>query len=256
MAWFNETASPIKQSAARNVNHSFDIPLKIRVRGVAEAVHSTLLHIAVAVCRLRSWMPLERGTAISFDWRLGSGKVLQMSGVVAARYPTRDGSIGFEYAIALEELPEADSDALAREAALLARRTASARNFDTSLVDVAQFTGYRVPDDFTIGYRPGDNGAVPKVGRACDVTGNGLRIRCDHHLRAGELLTLTFALPDRKNLRHRFPQLKLKAKVLGTVKDSRRRDAYEVHFVDVDGKARTELARYISASQKIAPPAP
>jgi hypothetical protein len=53
----------------------------------------------------------------------------------------------------------------------------------------------------------------------------------------------------RKSLRRPFGLLKLKAKLLGTVKDARRRDAYEVQFLEVDGMAREELARYIHASQ-------
>ncbi|HKU66366.1 MAG TPA: PilZ domain-containing protein [Candidatus Baltobacteraceae bacterium] len=225
-----------------------NVPVKIRVRRVAEPVQATMLHIAVAGCRIRCWMALERGTAVSFDWSLDGGKVLQLSGAVAARYAARNGAVGFEYAIALEELPESDSDALAREAALLARRSAAARSYDTSIVDVSQFTGKRVPDDFPIAFRIEGGHATSSIGRACDVMGSGLRIRCDYAFRPGEIVLLQFTLPDRKELRRRFPALKVKAKVLGGVKDSRRRDSYEVQFVDVGSTVREELARYISAS--------
>ncbi|HEY9180139.1 MAG TPA: hypothetical protein VIO32_05430, partial [Candidatus Baltobacteraceae bacterium] len=166
------------------------------MRGVAEAVQATLLHIAVAGCRLRSWMQMERGTALSFDWRLGSGKVLNISGVVATRYAPRNGGVGFEYAVAVDELPHADADALAREAAMLARRSASARSYDTSLVDISQFTGYRVPDDFSIAYRSDDPRSVRKRAHACDVSGNGLRLRCEEHLHVNQSLVLYFTLPS------------------------------------------------------------
>jgi hypothetical protein len=273
MAWFGKTPYSTANTARVPLAHTFDVPVKIRVKSVAEPVHATLLHIAISGCRLRSWMLLERGTAISFDWRLGDGKLLQLSGVIAARYAPRNGGVGFEYALALEALPEADADALAREAAMLARRTASARSYDTSLVDISQFTGYRVPDDFAIGYRCDDPRAATKIGRACDVTGDGLRMRCDDRFRTGEVVVLQFTLPDhvlsvhkgkddelvvgpfgyrrmpRKYLRRPFGQLKLKAKIAGVVKDSQRRDAYELKFVDVDGMSREELARYIHASQ-------
>lgn len=274
MSWFSKSPYGGQQSTARNViQHTFDVPVKMRVRGVAEPVQATLLHIAVSGCRLRSWMHLERGTAVSFEWRLGDGKLLQLTGAVAARYAPRNGGVGFEYAVALEDLPEADADALAREAAMLARRTASARSYDTSLVDISQFTGYRVPDEFGIAYRPDDPRISAKIGRACDVTGSGLRMRCEEPLRTGTVLVLQLTLPDhvlqvhhgkddelvvgpfgyrrmpRKYLRRPFGQLKIKAKVIATVRDSRRRESYELQFIDVDGMSREELARYIHASQ-------
>lgn len=255
------------------IKHTFDVPVKFRLRGVKEPVQATLLHIAVSGCRLRSWMLMERGTAISFEWRLAGGKLLELSGAVAARYAPRNGGVGFEYAIALEALPQADADALSSEAAMLARRTASARSYDTSLIDISQFTGYRVADDFGIAYRNDDPRALQKRGRACDVTGNGLRLRCDQTLKTDDTLVLQFTLPEhvlhvhkgkddelvvgpfgyrrvpRKYLRRPFHELKIKARVLGAAKDSHRRDAFEVQFLDVDGMAREELARYIHASQ-------
>lgn len=253
--------------------HTFDVPVKMRLRGVQEPVQATLLHIALAGCRLRSWMLMERGTAVSFEWRLGSGKLLDLCGVVAARYAPRNGGVGFEYALALEQLPAEDADALAREAAMLARRTASARSYDTALVDISQFTGYRVPHDFAVTYRPDDLRAAPRSAQACDVMGNGLRLHCAEPLKANDVIHLHITLPAHvlsihkgkdddlvigpfgyrrvplKSLRRPFAGLRLKARVLGKVSDSRRRAAYDVEFLDVDGMAREELARYIHASQ-------
>lgn len=274
MSWLSQKSQAHARTGARSeIHHSFDVPVKLRLPGSQQPVQATLLHISVSGCRIRCWMPLERGAGLSFDWRLENGKVLALTGAVAARYAPRNGGVGFEYAVALEELPEADADTLAREAAILTRRVASARSYDTSLVDISQFTGYRVPDDFALAYRADDIRAIQKIGRACDVTGNGLRMRSEQKLCAGEVLILQFTLPDhvlhvhkgkdgelvtgplgyrrmpRKYLRRPFAQLKLKARVLGTVKDSRRRDAYEVQFLEADGMAREELARYIHASQ-------
>lgn len=272
MAWLGNKAAKDPQQPSVS-KHTFDVPVKLRLRGAGNPIQATLLHIAVAGCRLRSWMQMERGTALSFDWRLADGKVLQISGVVATRYAPRNGGVGFEYAVALDALPHADADALAREAALLSRRTASARSYDTSLVDISQFTGYRVPDDFAIAYRSDDPRSVRKRAHACDVSGNGLRMRCEHPLRVDEMLVLHFTLPahvlrvhggkedewvtgpfghrrvPRKYLRRPFAELTLKARVASRVRDSRRRDAYELQFIDVDGIAREELARYIHASQ-------
>lgn len=272
MAWLNKRSSPYSGESDAS-KHTFDVPVKLRLRGVAEPVQATLLHIALAGCRLRSWMLLERGTAVSFEWRLGSGKLLELCGVVAARYAPRNGGVGFEYALALEQLPPQDGDALAREAAMLARRTASARAYDTSLVDISQFTGYRVPHDFALTYRIDDARSTHKPAKACDVMGNGLRLHCEEPLKNDQQLVLHFCLPEHvlsvhkgkdddlvvgpfgyrrvplKSLRRPFAQLRVKARVLGKVKDSRRRDAYDVEFLDVDGMAREELARYIHAAQ-------
>lgn len=272
MAWL-QGKKPQQQTPADLAKPSFDVPVKLRVRGVAEPVQATLLHIAVAGCRLRCWMMMERGDPLSFEWRLSDGRALQIGGSVAARYAPRNGGVGFEYAVALDKLAESDADALAREAAMLQRRIASARSYDTSLVDISQFTGYRVPDDFAITYRVDDRRAVTKIGQACDVTGNGLRLRCDERFRDGQEITLNLRLPDavlgvhkgsddelvtgpfgyrrvpRRYLRRAFADLKIRARVAGTVQDSKRRSAYEMQFLNVDGLAREEIARYIHASQ-------
>lgn len=273
MAWLNKRPSAYSDATSDVSKHTFDVPVRLRLRGVAEPVQAMLLHIALAGCRLRSWMLMERGTAVTFEWRLGSGKLLELSGVVAARYAPRNGGVGFEYALALEPLPSEDGDALAREAAMLARRTASARSYDTSLVDISQFTGYRVPHDFDLTYRMDDIRSTHKRARACDVMGNGLRLHCEEPLKSEQQVVLHLTLPEHvlnvhkgkdddlvvgpfgyrrvplKSLRRPFVQLRLKARVLGKVKDSRRRDAYDLEFLDVDGMAREELARYIHASQ-------
>lgn len=273
MAWLSKKPAPPASAQVDAGKHAFDVPVKLCLRGVAEQVQATLLHIAVSGCRLRCWMLMERGTALSFEWRLADGKLLQISGVVAARYQPRNGGVGFEYAVALEPLAERDADALAKEAAMLQRRTSSARSYDTSLVDISQFTGYRVPGDFSVTYRISDPRIGAKPAHACDVTGNGLRLRCDERLRDGQELALQFRLPDgvldvhkgkddelvtgplgyrrvpRKYLRRPFVDLKLRARVAGIAKDSKGRDAYEMQFLDVDGLAREELARYIHASQ-------
>lgn len=272
MAWLNNSKKA-QLGLADAGKSSFDIPISFRMRGMAEPVSATLLHIAVAGCRLRSWMLLERGTAISFDWRLSDGKVLDLSGVVAARYAPRNGGVGFEYAIALEQIAEADADALAREAAMLSRRSAAERSYDTSLVDISQFTGYRVPNEFPIVFRAEGSTAGAKTAQALDVTGNALRIRCDQPLRINQVLALQFHLPEavldvhkgkddelvvgphgyrrvpRKYLRRPFEELRLRGRVVATVKDSHRRDSYEIELLDVAGLAREEIARYIHAAQ-------
>lgn len=273
MAWLDGKGPQTQQPAQDSGKPSFDVPVKLRVRGAAGPVQATLLHIALAGCRLRCWMMLDRGGTLSFEWRLSDGRALQISGTVAARYPARNGGIGFEYAVALDKLPEGDADALAREAVMLQRRSASARSYDTSLVDISQFTGYRVPDDFALTYRLDDRRAVTKIAQACDVTGNGLRMRCDERLREGQEIVLNLRLPDdvlvvhkgsddelvtgpfgyrrvpRRYLRRAFADLKLRARVVAAVIDSKRRSAYEMQFLNVDGLAREEIARYIHASQ-------
>lgn len=274
MAWLSNDKKTAGNAAPPDLGkHSFDVPVKMRVRGVAEPLQATLLHIALGGCRLRSWMLLERGTAVAFDWRLSDGKNLQLNGVVAARYAPRNGGVGFEYAVALESIPEKDGDALAREAAMLARKSASARSYDTSLIDISQFTGYRVPGDFTVTYRGSDLRVGSRIGQACDLTGNALRLRCDEQLRVGQTISLQFRLPEgvldvhkgkddelvvgphgyrrvpRKFLRRPFEELRLNGKIVAQVKDSQNRAAYEVELLDVSGLAREEIARYIHASQ-------
>jgi len=53
----------------------------------------------------------------------------------------------------------------------------------------------------------------------------------------------------RKLLRRPFEEIQLRGRVVATVKDSKRREAYEVELVEIDGLGRQEIARYIHASQ-------
>lgn len=274
MAWLNKgpAQTPASQKAGESSFATFDLPVKIRVRGVNEPVSSTLLHVAVSGCRLRSWIMLERGTAISFDWRLSNGQLLNLAGTVAARYQPRNGGVGFEYAVALEQMPQADADALAREAAMLVRRTSNARSYDTALVDISRFTGYRVPLAFSVVYRVEDPNIPARIAQAYDVTGNALRMRCPDVFRKGQHLRLQVRLPDsvlavhkgdadelvvgpfgyrrvpRKQLRRPFPELNLRAQVAEILSNGKEKH-YELELVEMDGVAREELARYVHASQ-------
>lgn len=282
MTWLNNNQPQGTQASAAakaappeqpEPKHTFDVPVKFRLLGMAEPIAATLLHIALSGCRLRTWMLLQKGTALSFDWRLSSGKVLPIHGTVAARYAPRNGGVGFEYAIALKHIEGPDADALASEAAMLQRKSASARSYDTSLIDISQFTGYRVPGDFAVMYKGDDPRVGAKIAQASDVTGNALRLRCGETMRTQQVIQLHLRLPDRvldvhkgkddemvvgphgyrrvprKYLRRPFEELKLRARILGRTKDSQNRDAYEVELLDVSGLAREELARYIHAAQ-------
>jgi len=272
MAGLNKDgASPTAPTQTETIKPTFDVPVKMRVRGAAESIPATLLHIAVSGCRLHTNRSMERGAALSFEWRLSNGKLLNVAGVVAARYTPRNGGPGFEYAVAIEAMPEEEGNALEQEAAMLVR-SASARSYDTALVDISQFINYRVPDDVTVSYRI-DNPRTFGIGGASDITGNALRLRCHETLRKDETVYLAVRLPDvilgvhkgnddelvaaplgqkrvpRKLLRRPFEEIQLRGRITGSVKDSKRRDAYEVELLGVDGLARQELARYIHASQ-------
>lgn len=260
-----------ENSGTPEVKHTFDVPIKMRIRGDSSAQAATLLHIAISGCRIQAGIALERGTGLSFEWRLSNGTLLNVAGVIAARYAPKNGAPGHEYAVALETMPEHEAEALAREAEQLVR-SASARNYDTALVDISQFLNYRVPDEVTVSYRI-DNPRSFGVGRACDITGNALRLRCADTLRTNETIHIAARLPDvvlsvhkgndeelvagpmgtrqvpRKVLRQPFKEIQLSGRVTGVVKDSRRRDAYEIELAELNALARQEIARYIHASQ-------
>ena len=156
---------------------------------------------------------------------------------------------------------------------MLQRRALAARSYDTSLIDISQFTGYRVPEDFAVTYRLEDPRTTPRTAQASDLSGNALRMRSDETLKPGEQLTLIFRLPDavldvhkgsddelvvgafgyrrvpRKYLRRPFEELNVRARIATMTLDSQRRTAYELELLEVDGLAREEIARYIHASQ-------
>ncbi len=270
MARLNKDGASPPPARVETIKQTFDLPVKVRARGIADPLQAMLLHIAVSGARMQMSVQLERGTALSFEWRLSNGKLLTVAGAVAARYALQNGN-SFEYAVALEAMPADESEALANEAAMLVR-SASARSYDTALVDISQFLNYRVPDDVNVSYRI-DNPRRFGIGRACDVTGNALRLSCNEMLRLNETVYLALRLPDvvlgvhkgrddelvsapmgdrrvpRKLLRRPFEEIQLRGRVAATVKDSKRRDAYEVELLEVDALGRQEIARYIHASQ-------
>lgn len=140
------------------------------------------------------------------------------------------------------------------------------------LLDISQFINYRVPDDVIVSYRI-DNPRRFGIGGASDITVNSLRLLCNEILQPDEVVYLALRLPDvilgvhkgdddelvaapmgykrvpRRLLRRPFEEIQLRGRIVSTVKDSKRRDAYEIELLDLDGLARQELARYIHASQ-------
>ncbi len=263
--------APGPSPALQDVKHTFDVPIRMRVRGEAQPIPATLLHIAISGCRISNSVRMERGTALSFEWRLSDGRLLNIAGVVAARYDLRDPARGYEYAVALEAMPEDEARLLSKEAEQLVR-SAAARSYDTALIDISQFMNYRVPDDVKVTYRI-DNPRTFGIGRACDMTGNALRFWCAETIRPNEVIHIAARLPDvvlnvhkgrddelvtvpmgarqvpRKLLRQPFQDIQLSGRIMDRCKDSRRRDAYEVSLFDLNPLARQEIARYIHASQ-------
>jgi hypothetical protein len=251
MGWLSQkTTNEAAKTSAHPEKYGFDVSVGLRLRGMGAPVQATVMHIALAGCRLRSWMHMERGTAVGFDFPLPDGRVISVNGVVESARQVQNG-VGHEYMVALEPLPDDQADALSRESARLARHSAASRSYDTTLVTASHFAGARVARDFSIAYRVSDPRATQRIGTGCDVNGIGLRLICNEQLREGEVLTLQFTLPHPGHHTHRkfAAQVKVKARVARCIKDSRKRDAYDLDFVEIGGMAREEISKYIHAHQ-------
>jgi c-di-GMP-binding flagellar brake protein YcgR len=253
-----------------------ELPAQLHVAGMRMAVHATLVNVSVTGCRFRSWVALERGARVQFDWP-HEGPALHLAGEIVTREASREGA-AFEYGIAFSDLTPAECDLLAKEINEAQRREALNRSLQAKALDVSpaelnRRQSYRAHAEFPVELIFDDRTVHPVGVTATDIGSGGLRVVLDRELTEREELTVRFRLSGdvlkifppgvteefvetpfgmrkrTKNHRRPFEEMRLRARVAARLKDWCGRPAYGIAFVEVDAYTREEIARFIHAVQ-------
>ena len=239
-------------------------------------VNATLVNISLSGCRMRSWIMLQRGATVEFDWSSESLKQ-HLAGTIVSRSPSSSGA-AFEYGISFTKLTASEADALAKEITKAQRREALARADQPAQIAinadrVNRRHAFRASTQFpvTLCFEQ-QNMSIDA--QATDLSAGGLRIICDQpFLRAGDEFIVRFRLPDdvlrvfpkvesekiretpfgprraTTGSRRKFEEMSIRSRVQRRLDDRLTRPTYGITFVEVDAYTREEIARFIHASQ-------
>ncbi|HET9095740.1 MAG TPA: PilZ domain-containing protein [Candidatus Baltobacteraceae bacterium] len=253
-----------------------DLPVQVSVSGIRIPVNATIVDVSVTGCRLRSWIALERGSKVAFDWPREHVD-LRLTGSVMARRPSDQGG-AFEYGVSFAGLLPAQGDLLAREIAEAQRREALNRGREAAAMNVspAQFNRrhtYRARAEFSVDVTFEERKTAAIKVTATDISVGGLRIVCERELTSNDEVTVRFRLPDNvlgvfppgvredivmtpfgprrraKNNRRPFEEMRIRSRIANRLKDWHGRPAFGVAFVEIDAYSREEIARFIHAVQ-------
>jgi hypothetical protein len=242
-----------------------DLPVQVDVRGIRLPINARIVDVSATGCRIRSWIALERGANIAFDWPRETVK-LRLAGTVAARRPSSEGE-AFEYGVTFTGLLPAETDVLAREIVEAQRREAfnraqRAAALNVKPSDLNRRSAYRANVEFALQLTLGDRPGTPIEVRASDISAGGLRIVCDRELLVNREVDLRFRLPvdvlrvfpahvdELKKHRRPFEEMRIRARVASRLDDgSDGKPVYGIAFIEVDAYTREEIARFIHAVQ-------
>ena len=199
----------------------------IDVSGMCAPVTGTIVNVSLSGCRLRSWILLERGASVEFEWQAPQ-LPLVLRGTIVARSRSNEGP-AFEYAVRFTEMTQSESDTLARQIAVSSPSTAGEERRNA----------YCARFEFPVDVRFEDR-SKSLTALATDVSSGGLRLVCDDELAPGERIVVRFRLRE---------ELQIRSRVRGRLGDGRGRPAFAVDFVEIDAYTREEIARFIQAAQ-------
>lgn len=253
-----------------------DLEIVVDVRGIRLPINARIVDISVTGCRIRSWIALERGANIAFDWPR-EGVKLRLAGTVAARRPSTEGET-FEYGVTFTGLLPAESDLLAREIIEAQRREAFNRAQRAAALqvkpsDVNRRGAYRANIEFPLEVTLADRPGAPINVTASDISAGGLRIACDRELTVNDEIQLRFRLPVEvlrvfpaevreevvmtpfgprtrtKNQRRPFEEMRIRSRVASRLSAEGEAPVFGIAFVEIDAYTREEIARFIHAVQ-------
>lgn len=264
------------KNARENYRQTVDLPVHVDVRGVRLPVNATIVDISVTGCRLRSWIALERGANVSFDWPRETVH-LRLAGTITARRPSPEGE-AFEYGVTFTGLLADEVAALTKEILEAQRREAFNRAQRAAALNVKPSEtnrrgAYRAAVEFALELTFLERPGAPLEATASDISAGGLRLACDRELNVNDEVMLRFRLPDdvlrvfpaqvqeevvmtpfgprtrSRNQRRPFEEMRIRSRVAGRFGDEDEKPAFGIAFVEVDAYTREEIARFIHAVQ-------
>jgi len=260
--------------AANNRRNYFRQPMyqriNLRVAGVRIAVPATLVDISGGGCLLHARTMLKPQTEVEFDLARPGLPVLRLAGKLRkVTYTASDRT--FRYAVEWASIDsEAHDDLLKfildeQRRAISGTRKSGAEDDgmtakakpSTRLQDIRAHR--RVEVNFPVFYTLREN-PVTFNATAVDVSTGGLRIITEQVLRQEWLVTVSFTLPSeplKAVHQHKggagtikpFTEMKLMARPLGGVKNSRGRFVQSLSWIAPDPRVTQEISRFIQAVQ-------
>jgi c-di-GMP-binding flagellar brake protein YcgR len=276
MPWF--TAGPAslnRVNERRFYRQSIELPIVITVGGLPAPVYGTLINISESGCRFRSLIVIDRNRSVEFQLQRAGRPALALRGHVVTRATPVQGG-GSEYGVKFDTVSDAERESLAKEIAEMQRREAAARNDGRNgpvqpLDEKQRRRNVRTLASFPIRYRLPNRGS--EEGDASDISAGGLRLRSAQTLAIDSALELRFTLPseilgvyppaaERAEIspfgqrrvripdnRRPFSELTIRGRVVSRFAQTRTHTIYGVQFLDLDGYAREEIARFMHAVQ-------
>ncbi len=239
--------------------------INLRVAGLRVPVPATLIDLSGGGGMVQSRTMLRPQVAVEFDLPREGHPHLRIAGRIRkVTYAPADRT--FRYAIEFDTLPEETREALLRLIIEEQRRTISLtrRGDENGKVQVPtriqeQRAHRRIevnmPLRYTVVDAPGTFTAT-----AIDVSTGGMRIITEQVLRQEWVVTIRFTLPSDvlRALAHLkgtqrsvapFPELRIQARTLPGVKQSRGKYIQSLAWVDPDPSATDEIDRFVQAAQ-------
>lgn len=264
------------KNGRESYRQTVDLPVQVDVRGVRLPINATIVDISVTGCRLRSWIALDRGAGVSFDWPRENVQ-LRLAGTVMARRPSSEGE-AFEYGVTFTGLLPDEVAALTKEIVEAQRREAFNRAARAAAInvkprDINRRGAYRAAVEFPLELTFVERAGAALEVTASDISAGGLRIACDRELGVNDEVMLRFRLPEHvlrvfppkveedvimtpfgprtrtRNQRRPFEEMRIRSRVASRLGDDGEKPQFGIAFVEVDAYTREEIARFIHAVQ-------
>jgi c-di-GMP-binding flagellar brake protein YcgR len=246
------------------------VRIDLRVSGIRVPVPATLIDLSGGGGMVTARSMLKNQVAVEFDLPRDDQPNLRLAGKIRkVTYSPSDRT--FKYAIEFESMPEEDRDALLRFIIEEQRRTINvARRVDEYLTKPKQSMRLqeqrahrRIEVNIPVSLTVVESGA-PLEATAIDVSTGGARIITDSVLRQEWVVTMRFTLPNEilralQQMRGTkapstapFQEIRVNARALAGVKQSRGRYIQSLVWVDPDPAVTEEISRFVQAAQLIA----
>lgn len=265
-------APPVAAPAAS----SLEQPIVVSVSDFASPIYATLVAMTGQACRVRTAALIDTGAVVEFDVPRNDGAAFTATGRVVRRSSHLVAS-RFEYDISFETLGPRQADTLARYVRDLETKAAAARSMKHAIsllptTDKQRRTSFRAATSFAVSATILNGQSLPASGRCADISTTGMRFLSTADIEVGMKLALSFMLPsdvlrvhpeetvaiDLKTQtlsrsrgldpRRAFPPISLASKVVSR-SATPTYEIYGLHFIEIDGLQREEIARFTHAVQ-------
>ncbi len=255
------SASPTPTNRRSFYRQAMYLRIDLRVAGVRIPVPSTLVDISAGGCQIHARTLIKPHVAIEFEIPRNGKSPLRLAGKLRkVTYTATDRT--FRYAVEFDSLSDGMRDELARfiheeqrRALSISRRGVEEERPKPSM-RLQELRAHRRVEvnlsvTYTVGSTPGNFEGI-----AVDVSTGGLRLISDRVLRQEWDVNIRFTLPNdvlrvlhsRAGIQRPFSELRLVARPLPGVKQTRGRYMQSLVWVNPDPQTTDEIHRFVEAN--------